>query len=188
MPDFVFPFPGKELAHTELSYDSCYERIPEADRTEIVDLAWNRGSETANTVWAESSGETDFFAIADKNGLRYRREDRDYVLGGRRYFSEYLSGTNTVTLYTQSVSLWAEQNGISREAAENLIMSHEFFHFLECTKLGLTSKLYLVPMVTIGPLKIGRTGIRALSEIGAHAFSRTYYDLAGGKPGSDNKK
>ena len=36
---------------------------------------------------------------------------------------------------------------------------------------------YQVPMLTIGRWKIGATGIRALSEIGAHAFARTYYEF-----------
>jgi hypothetical protein len=71
------------------------------------------------------------------------------------------------------------------KTAANLILSHEFFHFLECTGLGLTSRMYQVPMIVIGPLKIGRTGIRALSEIGAHGFARTYYDLLREKDGPE---
>ena len=59
----------------------------------------------------------------------------------------------------------------------NLILSHEYFHFLEVTELGLTSRDYTVPMVQIGPVRLGKTGLRALSEIGAHAFARTYHDL-----------
>jgi hypothetical protein len=54
---------------------------------------------------------------------------------------------------------------------------HEFFHVLETTRLGLTSKEYTVPLITIGPCKLGKTGIHALSEIAAHAFTNTYYEL-----------
>ena len=32
-------------------------------------------------------------------------------------------------------------------------------------------------MVQVGPVRLGKTGLRALSEIGAHAFARTYHDL-----------
>ena len=54
---------------------------------------------------------------------------------------------------------------------------HEFFHVLETTRLGITSKEYTVPLFTIGPFKLGKTGIHALSEIAAHAFTNTYYGL-----------
>ena len=54
---------------------------------------------------------------------------------------------------------------------------HEFFHVLETTRLGLTSKEYLVPLFTLGPFRLGKTGIHALSEIAAHAFTNTYYGL-----------
>jgi hypothetical protein len=32
-------------------------------------------------------------------------------------------------------------------------------------------------MVVMGPIKLGKTGIRALSEVGAHAFVRKYFEL-----------
>jgi hypothetical protein len=98
-------------------------------------------------------------------------------MGNMRYFSDYLSGRRQIRLYSRSIALWAEQNQLDEPSARNLILSHEYYHFLECTSLGLTSRLYQVPMFVIGPLKIGRTGIRALSEIGAHAFARTYHTL-----------
>ena len=97
-------------------------------------------------------------------------------MGRQRYFSDYLSGKNEINLYLRSIALWAEENHMEPRQAQNMILSHEYFHFLECTKLGLTSRDYQVPMLRIGPLKIGRVGIRALSEIGAHAFARTYYE------------
>ena len=63
------------------------------------------------------------------------------------------------------------------DMAVNLILSHEYYHYLEMNEIGLASRDYLVPMVQIGPLKLGKTGIRALSEVGAHAFARKYYEL-----------
>ncbi|MDR1586380.1 MAG: hypothetical protein LBS57_02855 [Treponema sp.] len=176
MGDFVFPFPGRELALRELSYDYCYEKIPPGDRQGAADRAWEKGAAAARALWEETGGEKDFFLIAGRSGLECRRVSADYVLGGRRYFCEYLSGKGLVTFYTGSVALWAKENNLEMEEAENLILSHEYFHFLEWTKLGLTSRDYQVPMLILGPLKIGKTGIRALSEIGAHGFARTYYE------------
>ena len=178
MPNYVMPFPGFDLAEQELSYDYCYPKIPPEDRSSIALKAWQKGEKAARTVFERFDGNTNFFTIVKKSGLQCVREDKDYVVGERRYFSDYLSGQKRITLYTKSIALWAEENGIEKDEAANLILSHEYFHFLECTEIGLTSKDYMVPMLVIGKLKIGRTGIRALSEIGAHAFARTYYDLA----------
>ncbi|GHV93903.1 hypothetical protein AGMMS50293_02230 [Spirochaetia bacterium] len=177
MPDYTLPFPGFDLAEKELSYDYCYAKIPAADRERIIRMAWERGRGAAKETFAKYGGKEDFFAIAEKSGLSCELVDKDYVMGNLRYFSDYLSGRKRIRLYTRSIALWAEQNGLDEQTAQNMILSHEYYHFLECTVLGLTSKLYQIPMLIIGPLKIGRTGIRALSEIGAHAFVHTYYNL-----------
>ncbi|WP_312642080.1 hypothetical protein [Hydrogenoanaerobacterium sp.] len=177
MPKYTLPFPGRELAEQELSYDPCYAKIPPEHRTHIVEQAWNKGAAAAEDVFARYGGEEDFFAIAEQSGLTCTKLEKDYVVGDRRYFSDYLSGQNKINLYLGSIALWADQNELTLQAAENIILSHEYFHFLEWNTLGLTSRDYKVPMLVLGPLKIGRTGVRALSEIGAHAFARTYYEL-----------
>ena len=177
MPNYNLPFPGPELAERELSYDFCYKKIAPEDRSRIVKLAWERGEAAAKESFAKFKGEEDFFLIAEKSGLSIELVDKDNVVGNLRFFSDYLSGRKQISLYTRSIALWAKENDLEDETARNLIISHEYFHFLECNGLGLTSKLYLVPMLIIGPLKLGRTGIRALSEIGAHAFAHTYHNL-----------
>jgi hypothetical protein len=175
-----FPFPGFELSGQELSCDYCYAKIPAADRPVIAKAAWEKGTAAAAEIFEKFNGEKDFSVIVSKSGLSCEWIDKDYVIAGRRYFSEYFSAKKQILLYSKSVELWAERHGMDREEAGNLILSHEYFHFLECTSLGLTSRMYQVPMLMLGPLKIGRTGIRALSEIGAHGFARSYYELSGG--------
>lgn len=176
---FSLPFPGRDLADRELTYDVCYNRIPEEDRPRIVDEAWQCGVKAAEDAFVRFDGCTNFFLVFKKAGVKVEERDIDFVSGTQRYFSDYLSGKNLVTLYRKSVELWAQENQLPLRDAENIILSHEFYHHLECTELGLTSKRYQVPMLTLGPLKLGHTGIRALSEIGAHAFARTYFERAG---------
>jgi hypothetical protein len=173
-----FPFPGFDLSEQELSYDYCYGKIPAAERRAVAQAAWEKGVCAAGEIFRKFNGEKNFFNISLKSGLKCEWADRDFVIGGRRYFSEYFSEKKQIVLYSKSIDLWAEKHGMGREEAGNLILSHEYFHFLECTSLGLTSRMYQVPMLILGPLKIGRTGIRALSEIGAHGFARSYYELS----------
>lgn len=177
MEQFRYPFPGRELADQELTYDLCYGKIPEKDRAAIVEAAWRKGSKAAEQLFRQEKGSMDFYSIARRNGLTLLEKDTDYVVDGRRYFSDYISGRKCVNIYAKSVGMWAKENGLEYQQAVNLILSHEYYHFLEVTQLGLTSRDYQVPALVLGPLKIGKTGIRALSEIGAHGFARTYYEL-----------
>lgn len=177
MPDYSLPFPTRDLADKELTYDPCYAKIPEDDRPGIVESAWQKGVEAAKMVYVEQNGQSDFLRIAQASGLTCVFKDVDYVVGKQRYFSDYLSGKNEINLYEKSIALWAKQNQMTQAQAVNVILSHEFFHFLEWNRLGLTSRSYQVPMLILGPWRLGKTGIRALSEIGAHAFARTYYEL-----------
>ena len=172
-----FPFPTRELALKELSWDRYVMRIPEEDKERIVDLAWSKGERAAHMVFEESNGQSDFFQICKDVGMTIIKKDIDCVYGNQRYFSDYVSGTKEITLYEQSCALWAKQNQLDLHEAHNLILMHEFFHVLETTRLGLTSKEYTVPLFTIGPFKLGKTGIHALSEIAAYAFTNTYYGL-----------
>ena len=172
-----FPFPTKELARKELLWDRFVARISEEDKERVIDLAWSKGERAAHMVFEESNGQSDFFQICKDAGMTIIKKDIDCVYGNQRYFSDYVSGTKEITLYEQSCALWAKQNHLEVHEAQNLILMHEFFHVLETTRLGLTSKEYLVPLCTIGPFKLGKTGIHALSEIAAHAFTNTYYEL-----------
>lgn len=178
-----FPFPTRELALKELSWDRYVMRIPEEDKKRIVDLAWSKGECAAHMVFEESNGQSDFFQICKDAGMTIIKKDIDCVYGNQRYFSDYVSGTKEITLYEQSCALWATQNQLDLHEAQNLILMHEFFHVLETTRLGLTSKEYTVPLFTIGPFKLGKTGIHALSEIAAHAFTNTYYGLLNSSSG-----
>lgn len=175
--EIQLPFPDRTLADRELERDPCYGRIPPQDRAGIVESAWNKGANAARALYREQAGSCDFFSIARASGLKLVEKDVDFVSGNQRYFSDYIAGQSVVNLYLKSIGLWAQQNGMELKQAENLILSHEYFHFLEWTRLGLTSREYRVPMLCVGPLRLGNTGIRALSEIGAHAFARTYHEL-----------
>ena len=104
----------------------------------------------------------DFFKIAADSGLVCECVDKDYISGNQRYFSDYISGQSRIHLYLGAIRLWARENGMTLETAQNVILSHEYFHFLEWTKLGLTSREYQVPMLELGPLKLGKTSVRAL--------------------------
>lgn len=177
----VYPFPDKIASREELKRDLLYRKIPPQDLDPIADRAWETGAAAARTALEAHPGES-IYAVAEAEGLTVDHRNVDKVSGNVRYFSEYYSGRKTIFLYDDSVRKWARANGLSEGAAEELILSHEIFHHYECTRLGQTSKQYTVPQLELGPVKLGTSGIRALSEIGAHGFSYTWYEARGKLP------
>jgi len=178
----VYPFPDKVASREELKRDLLYKKIPEKDRIPICDAAWTKGAATAEAICKEYGTRASIREIIEGSGLTITPVYKDNVLGGIRYFSEYYSGRKTIYTYQVSIEKWAKENKMTVEEAEELILAHEFYHHLECTKIGLTSKDYLVDNLKIGSLVLSRSGIRALSEIGAHGFSRTFFELRGELP------
>ncbi|GHV37467.1 hypothetical protein AGMMS49546_05300 [Spirochaetia bacterium] len=169
-----FPFPDKIVSRDELTRDLLYEKIPKEDLNTIADKAWETGAAAAQAILEAYPGKT-MAEIARAEYLKVEYIPRDQIAGKVRYFSEYYSGPKKIYMYSNSIEKWAESNKLEKEDACELILSHEFFHHLECTRLGLTSKQYTVPRFRIGNVKIGAMTIRALSEIGAHGFSYTFY-------------
>ena len=169
-----YPFPDMESSREELERDLLYEKIQKEHLEPISDRAWKTGAAAALSI-LRAHPDKSIFDIARAEGLKIKDVDKDFIAGKVRYFSEYYSGKKEIVMYMEAIEKWAKSNKIKKEDAYELILAHEFYHHLECTKLGLTSKQYLVPRIRIGKFRFGKAGIRALSEIGAHGFSYTIY-------------
>ncbi len=70
----------------------------------------------------------------------------------------------------------AEQNQLEPHEALKPHLMHEFFHVLETTRLGLTSKEFTVPLITIGPCKLGKQAFTHYLNCTCVYFN-TYYEL-----------
>lgn len=171
----VFPFPDIAESKKELMSDVLYHRIPERDRDKICGMAWNRGVDTAEVILKKYPGKR-MNEIAKAEGLEVIVSEKDEINQAFRTFGEYDTASRQMVLYLGSIAKWAAANQLSEETGRELVMAHEFFHFLECTQIGKTSELYQVPLLRIGKLVLTKSGIRALSEIGAHGFAGTYYE------------
>lgn len=170
-----FPFPDKIMSREEISRDIHRDRIPEGKAEEISDHAWNQGVQAARDVLNTYQHKT-MYEIMEQSGLFIEKVQKDRVIGNLRYFSEYDSRKSRIIVYVDSIQKWAADNHCIYKEAEELILAHEYFHFLESTKIGQLSQQYRVPTLKIGSFVCLRSGIRALSEIGAHGFARTYFD------------
>ena len=172
-----FPFPDKESSMGILKNDPCYGKIP-ADRVaDVFEDAWATGLKEAHKFIFEYCQDSDFnmVDILKRLGFEIIHQDIDYVMGNIRYFCEYFPEKNQIYIYNKGIDLWAASNGLEPEQSKNIILAHEFFHYLEAKRLGWISKRCLVPMLKIGKLTFGKTGIAALSEVAANAFANEYY-------------
>lgn len=168
-----YPFPDKESSMQILLTDYMIHKIPKDKIRDVFEMAWAVGEAQAEQ-FLEQYRKNELPAMLDilkKDQVKITCEDVDNVLGKYRYFCEYLSGKNQLTIYKKSVKLWSEHNEMSYENGLNLILYHEYFHYLEQNQIGMLSARYQVPILKIGPICVGKTGVPALSEIGANAFA-----------------
>jgi hypothetical protein len=169
-----FPFPSRKDAIHTLERDYVYGKIPRDDVPLIINRAWQTGLDAAESFLKNQKRDCiwDFLQIFRDQGFQVSIKDEDVVSGSMRYFADSLPKQKKVTIYSRSVNLWAQANQLTFEEAQNFILMHEYFHYLEYSGLGFVSRQYQVPMVQIGKLKLGRTGVAALSEIAADAFAK----------------
>lgn len=177
MDAVYFPFPDQEASRHILTQDPCYHKISSGQKDAVFRDAWDYGIHTAESFWNSQEEISSMRTLLTKQGFTVYEPDVDYVVGNTRYFCDYQSEKNIVNIYKKSIELWAENNGFSYDDSVELILAHEYFHYLEWHKIGLASKRCLVPMVQIGSWKLGKTGIAALSEIAANAFANRWYLL-----------
>ena len=175
-----YPFPDEVSAREELKRDVLYHCIPEEDRLKICAQAWNRGKEFARKIMCMAP-EKSIREIAEAEGVRVIISEKDQVNGAIRTYGEYKAEKNEMILYTGSIVRWARVNHMEEQQAMELVMAHEFYHYAECRKIGFTSDLYIIPVLKIGKKVLRKSGIRALSEIGAHGFACTYMERRLGK-------
>lgn len=174
-----FPFPDKENSMEDLKRDYVFGKIEPGQVEAVFEDAWSVGGAEAKRFIEEygGCGYIDMLEVFREKGFTVITKDVDYIVGKIRYFCEYTSRKNKLKIYKKSVELWCEENQFSYEEGLNVILCHEYFHYLECHKIGVVSGRCQVPMLRLGRVCLGRTGVPSLSEIAANAFANTCFEL-----------
>ena len=176
MSSDYFPFPNREDSYGILERDPCFGKIRPGSVRAVFDTAWETGVKEGNVFLKEHDPfDLNMVCVLEDEGFSIITENKDYVIGTQRYFCEYLPKSMQVIIYSGSVKLWAEKQALDYETAKNVILAHEYFHYLENTKLGWVSRQHMVPMLRIGKFELGSTGVPALSEVAANAFANTLF-------------
>lgn len=179
MTDERFPFPNKSSSMELFQRDPCYKKIAYHDVDSVFERAWNTGVNEAQRFIADHCVKKSrvMVDILKDLGFILDFKQKDCVVGDIRYFGEYQSAQNAICIYKDAVQLWADAQELPYDIAQDIILAHEYFHYLESHKIGWVSKQYQVPMIVFGRIKLGKVGIPALSEIAANAFANEYYKV-----------
>lgn len=139
MNNAKFPFPCKEEAINKLRQDYVFRKINPDHIDAIIDDAWTTGETAADEFLKEHdyNSNIDFITILRDNGFVIRTVNEDFVYGNIRFFADIQPKAKKISIYSKSVTLWAEQNSFSFWQAQNIILMHEYFHYLEFSKYML---------------------------------------------------
>lgn len=160
------------LAHLALAKDKIFQKLPEAEKNNIIKQVIKIGDEAA--VWvAGEYGTSDPRKIAARMGLKifgeekknikaseYRRKEREIVIS-RKFHAKLLREIE------------------SRELSDRLlkiVVAQKLFHHLEHERLGEVYKRYKFIAWKIGPF-VKEKMVKALSEAAAGAFTQTLLKL-----------
>lgn len=177
----------EEIGMFELKRDAIFSRIPPERYEELISFGWHTG-EAAAQEFIKKTGTSIPSEMASRLNLQVKSENWDSGQSNVRVYSEYEDKIGRITLHPNVISAGmkaAESHGFDQvktyAAARELFLAHEIFHYLECRELGLTFQKKKIVTFRLGPVKI-TSGMRALSEIAAHAFTKTLYELNHGYP------
>jgi hypothetical protein len=171
-----------EIGMWELKNDLLFNKIPLEQQQEFIDLAWNIGSTTAVRYCREYHTDipTEFVA---KLGLTLIELEQVASIPQIRICSEYYSNPKRIVLYKNTIEEEIEKlkaKGIMEFdkylKIRELFIAHELYHHIECHDIGVTSQKGRIVICKIGPFRI-TSGVKALSEIGAHGFTKTLLHL-----------
>jgi hypothetical protein len=155
-----------------LASDRTGRRLAPDRRAAAVRDALTAGTDAARRC--RVNGGADLQRLVTQLGVEVVWSDESPVLGALLRIAEYQPRPPTIRLFTESVAtIAAAERSL---AVADIYTAHELFHHLEATTLGPASDLARVTLARLGRWR-WESGVRALSEVAAHAFAQHLLDL-----------
>lgn len=156
-----------------LSADPKSDKIDERNRILLIKKAEAMGKDTAKKIISDSAWKENSTLVQyiEGMGIEIIHKDEDFLVKDIRYCAEIYPKKKSIFLYDQAIKKWAEDQKYSVETAEIFILAHEFYHYIEFTNNSFASNLFSTPIIKLGRVEIGRSGVMKLSEIAGNAFA-----------------
>lgn len=159
-----------------LKKDLLYRYIPEEEKDEMTAFAWEKGRQAAERFKGQEVEN-----LIEQYGIRLREREQ----GAGQIFSEFYQNKKQIVLNQNCIKehfIVPNEQILAvteYEMVRKLFLAHEFFHFLECNDkdVGIVFCQRKVITKRIGKWKC-YAGVRMLSEIAAHSFTRHMIPIA----------
>lgn len=175
-------FRDSALAVMELQRDLLFHRIPEGKTKEYVDIALRAGREQAQRFSGRALG-----ALCEERGIHVQISETTQGMAGLTFRAkiEYGEKGAVFTLFAPAVGnlmelvnpLLQPEDRFTFQSACDMLVAHEFYHYLEFKELGDTADR--APKVDIARLfgKPRQARIMRCGEVAAHAFAKEFLGL-----------
>lgn len=168
-------FTDEFLAYLELKQDMFFHKIPVIDILSYLENSLAIGKDFALKIKSK-----DIFDLYSKNNIKIIEEKHDgvfYKVQMRAQFESDRKGNHLVYLYEKSIAQLAEVNKLSLKEMKQIILTHEYFHYLE--EKG-SNHIYdqFPPIESARIFGYSRKAhIRRTSEIAANSFVKNLLEL-----------
>ena len=176
------PATATALGLLALSSDVQFRRIPDAQRSELVEQALQDGRCLAQRSYQQWG--SDPSVIAGRCNLPIIESNTEAGFGSTVIYAEYALGPPWITLYTPAIrrldALIAKQSCIDWgiERTSPVFVAHELYHHFDCMR----GKDALIRRHRVNIVKLGRwtwtVGLSTLPEIAAGAFAQQLLGLS----------
>jgi hypothetical protein len=164
------------LAYLELKQDLLFHKIPQEKLLYYIKRSLEIGREFAAAYIGTSAKR---LLAQQQISIKLEEGAGDFFkVKFRAQFESDAKGNRQILLYKQSVEELALANQLSYESMEEIILMHEFFHYLEQQRSFETAD-QLESIQTFHFLGISRRAhIQRTSEIAANSFAKTVLKLS----------
>ena len=175
-------FRDSVLAVMELQRDLLFHRIPDGRIKEYADISLGAGREQARRFSGRALG-----ALCEERGIRVQISETTQGMAGLTFRAkiEYGEKGAVFTLFAPAVGnlmelvnpLLEPEDQFTFQRACDMLVAHEFYHYLEFTELGDTADR--AEKVNIAKLfgKPRQARIMRCGEVAAHAFAKEFLGL-----------
>ncbi|MDM8183427.1 hypothetical protein QUV97_07165 [Enterococcus cecorum] len=168
-------FTDEFLAFLELKQDMFYHKIPQERIPYYVHQSLKIGR-----IYAQNLPNKNIKQLYKTVDIKIKEEDNDgkfFKIEMRAQFEVDKKGNYIVYVYKSSIDKLAKANNLSFEKMKNIVLTHEYFHYLE-EKMNQHVFDELESVETFKLSKLIRTAkIRRTSEIAANVFAKEVANL-----------
>lgn len=172
MVEIRLPFPDYNLSKDEVLSSNLSKKTTQKSALKYFNQSWKCGKYQAEQLISNGTV-VNFEEEFTSRNYRIYEYHIDNKIGNIRYYADIFPENKIIKLYSLSIKKWSDQFDLNYERSKNLVLAHEYFHYIEYSSIGFLSEMTNIPYLKIGNYKFGKLKFNILSEVGAYSFVNT---------------